>query len=63
MNESSLKQAGDIKVQRRYNLLKERLRVMEGDDICGVIDAIELNLVPNLVIPPKFKVPNFAKYP
>ena len=39
-----------------------KLRIIEGDDIYGVIDASKLSLVPNLVIPPKFMVPNFTKY-
>ena len=63
VNDSSFEQASDIEIQRRYNLLEEKFKVLEGNNIYGVIDALELNLVPNLVIPPKFKVPNFAKYP
>ena len=62
MNESSLKQVSDVEIQRRYNLIEERLKAIKGDDIYEVVDATELSLVPDLVILPKFKVPNFAKY-
>ena len=62
VNESSLEQTSDAKIQRRYNLLKEKLKVLEGDDVYRVIDATELSLVLDLVIPSKFKVPNFAMY-
>ena len=62
VNESAPEQTSDAEIQRRYSLLDERLKVLEGDDIYGVIDATELSLVLDLVIPSKFKVPNFAKY-
>ena len=62
VNESSLEQTNDEKIQQRYSLLEERLKVLERDDIYGVIDATELSLVLDLVIPSKFKVPNFARY-
>ena len=62
VNESSLEQTNDEKIQQKYGLLEEKLKVLEGDDNYGVIDATELSLVLDLVIPSKFKVPNFAKY-
>lgn len=39
--------------------LEKRLRVMEG---FSTLSLDEVFLVPNLVIPPKFKVPKFEKY-
>ena len=35
---------------------------MEGSDVYGLMDAQKMSLVPNLVLPPKFKVPTFDKY-
>ena len=35
---------------------------MEGISTRGVTNAAELSLVPGLVIPPKFKTPDFVKY-
>ena len=49
------------KALEKYELLEERLRVMEGIDIPGSLDATELSLVPGLVIPHKFKTPIFDK--
>ena len=62
VNESAPEQTSNVEIQRRYSLLDERLKVLEGDDIYGVIDAIGLSLVLDLIIPSKFKVPIFAKY-
>lgn len=46
----------------RLEVLEERLRTIEGANSHGLRDASELCLVPNVVIPPKFKVPDFDKY-
>ena len=35
---------------------------MEGFDVYGMLDAYKMSLVPDLVLPPKFKVPTFDKY-
>ena len=35
---------------------------MEGSDVYGLVDASKMSLVPDLVLPPKFKVPTFDKY-
>ena len=35
---------------------------MEGDDIYGMVDVNRMSLVPDLVLPPKFKMPEFEKY-
>ena len=50
------------KALEKYEFLEERLRAMEEIDIPGSLDAIELSLVPGLVIPHKFKTPVFDKY-
>ena len=39
VNESSLEQTSDVEIQRIYNLLEERLMVLEGDNIYRVVDA------------------------
>ncbi|XP_050875848.1 uncharacterized protein LOC127079504 [Lathyrus oleraceus] len=44
-----------------YQLLDDRIRVIEGFSSFG-IDARDLCLVPNVVLPQKFKVPNLPKY-
>ena len=31
-------------------------------DVYGLVDAYKMSLVPDLVLPPKFKVPTFDKY-
>ena len=35
---------------------------MEGSDVYMLVDAYKMSLVPDLVLPPKFKVPTFDKY-
>ncbi|XP_050876821.1 uncharacterized protein LOC127080547 [Lathyrus oleraceus] len=44
-----------------YQLLDDRIRVIEGFSSFG-IDARDLCLVPNVVLPQKFKVPDLPKY-
>ena len=36
--------------------------MVEGSNAYGLVDASKMSLVPNLVLPPKFKVPTFDKY-
>ena len=50
------------KALEKYELLEERMRAMEGINILGSLDAMELSLVPGLVIPHKFKTQIFDKY-
>ena len=45
----------------KYKHLEERLNAMEIQKVPG-LDFEELGLVSGIVIPPKFKVPLFAKY-
>ena len=49
-------------MQQRCSLLDEKLKEMEGVNDLGSVDPRELCLVPDLVIPPKFKMPKFKKY-
>lgn len=47
-----------IEIAEKYCMLNERLKAIEG---CDAFDMAALNmcLVSGLIIPPKFKVPNF----
>ena len=51
-----------INVQQRCNLLNKKLKKIEGVDDLEIMDARELNLVPDVVIPSKFKMSKFEKY-
>ena len=42
--------------------MDKKLKEIEGVDDLGIMDPRELSLVPDLVIPPKFKMPKFEKY-
>ena len=55
-------QPKNIKTQQKVNLIEERLKSIEGNSSIKGMDAIELSLVLNVVIPHKFKRPNFIKY-
>ena len=46
----------------KLEFLEERLRAIEGGGSFGFGDIAGLCLVSDLVIPPKFKVPEFEKY-
>ncbi|KAA0051062.1 Gag-pro-like protein [Cucumis melo var. makuwa] len=48
--------------KQKLNVLEERSRAIEGTNVYGNIDATQLCLVPGLIIPAKFKVPEFNKY-
>jgi len=50
------------KTKDKLEILEERLRVIEGASAHEFGDAVGLCLVPDVVIPPKFKVPEFEKY-
>ena len=58
----SIKQFESNEVQRKLELIEERLKAMEGSDVYGLVDAYKMSLVQDLVLPPKFKVPTFDKY-
>ena len=46
----------------KWTALEERLRAIEGSDLSDPVRAAEACLVPNIVIPRKFRVPEFIKY-
>ena len=48
--------------QQKVNLIEERLKAIEGNSSIKGMDAIELRLVPDMIIPHKFKMPDFVKY-
>ncbi|XP_022736187.1 uncharacterized protein LOC111289419 [Durio zibethinus] len=52
----------DTSAREKMKLLEERLRAVEGMNFYGSTDAADLCLVPDVVIPTKFKVPEFEKY-
>ena len=47
-----------INMQQRCNLLDKKLKVIKGVNDLENVDLRELSLVPDVVIPPKFKMPN-----
>jgi len=51
-----------VEGRKKLDLIKERLRVVEGFGDYPFADMAELCLVPDVVIPPKFKVTDFDKY-
>ncbi|KAA3479764.1 Gag-pro-like protein [Gossypium australe] len=62
MEKERMKAEPSRKMEDRYRWLEERVKVIEKTEtLCG-IDIKELSLVPNLVLPPKFKTPDFEKY-
>ena len=58
----SSEQSESNEAQRKFELIKERLKAVEGSDVYGLVDSRTMSLVPDLVLPPKFKVPTFDKY-
>ncbi|KAJ9129020.1 hypothetical protein P3X46_034220, partial [Hevea brasiliensis] len=46
----------------KLSALEERLRAIEGLNMYGSVDVASLRLVPDVVVPPKFKIPDFDKY-
>lgn len=58
MHNSDLSDHAD---DRKYRLLEERLKAVEGKGVLGM-DITDLGLVPWVRVPPKFKVPILDKY-
>ena len=50
------------KERELYERFEERLKIIEGRSMHAKVDANELSLVPDLVLPAKFRVPEFTKY-
>ena len=48
--------------REKLDYIGERLRVIEGGGNYAFSNMAELCLVPDMVIPPKFKVSDFDKY-
>ena len=51
-----------VNMQQRCSLLDKKLKEIEGVNNLGSVDPRKLCLVPDLVIPPKFKMPKFERY-
>lgn len=47
-------------VKEKSQTLERRLRAVEGNDVFGAA-AMDMCLVPDLVLPAKFKTPKFEK--
>ena len=62
LREDSLARIKHVDMQQRCSLLDKKLKEIEGVNDLGSVDPRELCLVPDLVIPPKFKLPKFEKY-
>ena len=52
----------DDMMKNKLDVLEERLRMIEGASVYEFGNAAGICLVPDVVIPPKFKVPEFEKY-
>jgi len=48
--------------QDKMAALEARIRAIEGADLYNVVRVPEMCLVPNVVVPKKFRVPKFIKY-
>jgi len=46
----------------KWTALEERIRAVKGNHLCDLVKAVNMCLVPNVVIPKKFMVPEFIKY-
>jgi hypothetical protein len=46
----------------KWVALEERVRAVEGNHLCDLVKAVKMCLVPNIVIPKKFRVLEFVKY-
>ena len=62
IRKESLEQSESNEAQRKLELIKERLRMVERLDAYSLVDASKMSLVSDLMLPPKFKVPTFNKY-
>ena len=48
--------------REKFDHIEERLRAIERGEYSPIADMAELCLVPDVIIPLKFKVPDFDKY-
>jgi len=51
-----------VEGREKLDLIEEKLRVVERFGDYPFADMMDLYLVPDIVIPPKFKVPDFDRY-
>jgi len=61
-NESHKTKPFDDIDQDKMAALEARIRAIEGVDLYDLVRAAEMCLVPNMVVPKKFRVPEFIKY-
>ncbi|XP_016690809.2 uncharacterized protein [Gossypium hirsutum] len=52
----------DNNAQDKFRILEERIKAVKGAEVFSALSAKELSLVPDLILPPKFKAPDFEKY-
>ena len=61
LNEGLSLQSNAIKLQQRYDSLKQRLEAVKDKDALKGLNPNDLNLVSDLVIPPHFKMPKIGR--
>jgi len=61
-NESHQAKSSDGLDQEKIAALEARIKVIEGVDLYDPVWAAEMCVVPNVVVPKKFRVPEFIKY-
>jgi hypothetical protein len=61
-NESHKAKSSDSIDQDKMEALEARIRVIEGVDLYDPVRAAEMFLVPNMVVPKRFRVLKFIKY-
>jgi len=61
-DESHKDKSSDSIDQAKIEALEARLKAIEGVDLYDPVRAAEMCLVPNVVVPKKFRVPEFIKY-
>ncbi|CAL1355791.1 unnamed protein product [Linum trigynum] len=52
----------EVLLKEKWEYLNERVRAIEGVESYGSTNATQLCLVPDVIIPHKFKMPEFEKY-
>ena len=62
VNESHKTKPFDDIDQDKMTALEARIKAIEGVDLYDLVRAVEMCLVPNVVVPKKFRVPKFIKY-
>ena len=62
LRKNPLGRSKHVDMQQRCSLIDKKLKEIEGVDDLGSVDPKELCLVPDLVIPPNFKIPKFEQY-